>query len=198
MKRKVIATVLGIAASAAMSSAFAQGSVYFQNYYLNALSSLIPVAPVTLASNGQYVGANFTADLLYSLNNGASYTDAGVAEAFYGAGGVSGSPLSDGSGLFAQEQVTIASYTGGAVYFEVEAYNGATYATSTIRGISAPAIVSSISQGVTPPATFLADNSLATTPLAGFSVSAVPEPTTLALVGLGGLASLVALRRKQA
>ena len=27
---------------------------------------------------------------------------------------------------------------------------------------------------------------------------AVPEPTTLALAGLGGLASLVALRRKQA
>jgi hypothetical protein len=29
-------------------------------------------------------------------------------------------------------------------------------------------------------------------------VAPVPEPTTLALAGLGGLASLVALRRKQA
>jgi len=30
------------------------------------------------------------------------------------------------------------------------------------------------------------------------TLSPVPEPTTLALAGLGGLASLVALRRKQA
>jgi hypothetical protein len=34
--------------------------------------------------------------------------------------------------------------------------------------------------------------------LGSFTVTAVPEPTTLALAGLGGLASLVALRRKQA
>ena len=81
-------------------------------------------------------------------------------------------------------------YTPGTtVYFEVIAYQtGLTYGTSQNRGHSA-----SFSTALGTGGTYVdVDNFLAP-----FTVNAVPEPATLALAGLGGLASLVAFRRKQ-
>jgi hypothetical protein len=82
-------------------------------------------------------------------------------------------------------------YTAGTlVYFEVIAYQtGQTYASSTIRGHSA-SFSEVLATGAIQPGTMDA--------MAPFSVfTAVPEPTTMALGGLG-LASLLLFRRKQA
>ncbi|HEX4349393.1 MAG TPA: PEP-CTERM sorting domain-containing protein, partial [Verrucomicrobiae bacterium] len=65
---------------------------------------------------------------------------------------------------------------------------GQTYGSSLIRGHSAE-FSSTLATGLTTPPYGL---------FSSFTVAAVPEPATLALAGLGGLASLVMLRRKKA
>ncbi len=81
-------------------------------------------------------------------------------------------------------------YAGQTVYFEVIAYQtGVGYDLSAIRGHSA-SFSTTLATGI---------NSPGFVSFAPFTVAAVvPEPTTLALAGLGGLASLVMLRRKKA
>jgi hypothetical protein len=84
---------------------------------------------------------------------------------------------------------------GGTVTLELVAYptvDGTYFGTSTFRGHSAPFTLTMMAGSATPP-TANAGPAFTT-----FGATSVPEPTTLALAGLGGLASLVAFRRKQA
>ena len=83
------------------------------------------------------------------------------------------------------------SYTPGTpVYFEVIAYQTAagSYANSLWRGHSAP-FSETLATGTTVP------SDVSFTPFTVY-VDLAPEPTTLALLGLGGLTALVALRLK--
>jgi len=195
MKRKIIASVLGMAACAAVTSAYGQGSVFFNNYYLNSSSTIVAVAPITFASNGHNVGSEFNVDLLYSFGAGIGTTwtlTPGSLTPILA--GNDGDPTSAGAGIFGGSSVTIPGYTSGPIDFIVEAFNGTSYGNSSIIGQSGVVQLSSIATGTAIPGDLYTG---AITPLAGFTVSPVPEPATLALVGFGGLASLVALRRQK-
>ena len=147
---------------------------------------------------------NFTADILYSFgaNLGVTYTDSGDTATFLT---FTGDTAGDGGGLFGStaNSITIPGYTSGTVDFIVEVYNGTSYSdvSSTIKGESGVVTLSTLATAVNLLTTgdLMSDNASATSPLNAFTVSpaAVPEPTTLALAGLGG-AALLALRRKKA
>jgi PEP-CTERM motif len=124
-------------------------------------------------------------------------TDLGVFTGYDNSGGAVGAP---GLGYFDGATVQIPGYTTGPITFEIVAFNGSSYtsADTTFRGRSGSFTESSI-QTLGNPVTILGDNTIGGQPAFSVaSVAPVPEPTTLALAGLGGLASLVALRRKQA
>jgi len=201
MKRKIVASILGAAATTAMvSSSYGQGSVLWKNYN----SSFTVTAPVTYASvnvpagkAGLYVGSEFSADLLYSFTSSTSVTNpvAGSAIAFYGSG--DSATEAGGQGLFSNlGTVSIPGYSSGDIWFFVQAYEGASYGAATVRGQSALIEFSSIATGDTPASGLVTGSANAITPFTAFTVSNVPEPTTLALGGLG-LASLLALRRRK-
>jgi len=222
MKRTIVASILGIAGSVALvGSSHAQGTVYFQNY----TSSLNPVqinAPITFGSTGfavtggngtsvagNGVGKEFTADLLYSLNGGSTWTPltfansgATISGAFgypaaFGYGSAKDGPITTPSGgnpgYFIGAGVKVPAYTSGSIEFIVEAYNGTNYVSSVgaglWRGQSAPDVLSSIATGTTPTGYL--------TGLEGFTVSTIPEPATLAFAGLGLLSLLAIARRKK-
>ncbi|MDE3065967.1 MAG: PEP-CTERM sorting domain-containing protein [Verrucomicrobiota bacterium] len=207
MKKVITASVLGMGASLAMViPSYGQGTVFFGNY---APGSGVN-APVTFAvagtangnavTAGEAVGSEFMAGLLYSLDGGTTWKTDTAANSgaypapFYSTDGNAGG----GAGYFGiGSTVTLPSWTSGSVEFIVQAwFGGATYAASQSNpagwfGASAPVTVpgTSIGSGTTPPGYL--------TGLSGFTVSPVPEPTSLALAGLGGL-SLLAFRRRKA
>jgi len=205
-------------------SSNAQGTVYFQNY-TSAGNTVTLDAPVTFASSGHPVtggavsstagfgvGGEFTAALLYSVGNTGTYTLLTFANSGATASGPFGYPTGftfagntpDGPsggrsgatpGYFVGAGVKIPTYVSGSIAFEVEAYNGTSYANSVgaglWRGVSAPDVLASIATGTTPTGYL--------TGLTGFTVStsAVPEPTTLAFAGMGMLSLLAIARRKK-
>jgi hypothetical protein len=193
MKKTIIASVLGLAACAAVNTSYGQGSLILGNYSYGAQNYS---APVTLG--GSLIGNNFTSALLYSSTGlaGSFSLVPGSQEPFW-----SNSDVPGYQGLFGQFGVTLPSYTTGPAYFEVVAYNGTAYndPSSSIQGISGVVTYATLATSANLHAAgdMFLDNTDITTPLTPFTVSPVPEPTTLALAGLGGLASLVAFRRKQ-
>jgi hypothetical protein len=199
MKKTIVMAVLGVAASVATS--YGQGYIQFSSYAQTAASSPVSV------KGGSLIAAPYTAALYYAFgtvsdpvdqNSNNSITAAPVGFTLYtGANATAGFATSGvaTAGFFDGGQAVIPGYTSatGAITFEVVAYNGADYASSGVRGRSGSFTMTSIrTDGVS---SYFGDNG---TPMPAFVVTAVPEPTTLALAGLGGLASLVALRRKQA
>jgi hypothetical protein len=108
-------------------------------------------------------------------------------------------------GYFDTLSVVIPGYTSGAVTFAVEAWytgstyaglGGATYALSSFKGESAAWNESSLATGLATANYFAGLPGPNGASLVAVT-TAVPEPTTLALAGLGG-AALLALRRKKA
>jgi hypothetical protein len=213
MKRKIVATILGIAASTALvTTSFGQGKVFFANYNppstIGANVDAGVNAPVTFGQTanvggvngtaGALVGSEFTADLLYSLDGGTTYNrlttaqagDAGYPTAFFGTDGNAGSF----AGLFQGPGVTIPGYVSGPVSFIVEAYHGADYTSADWKGQSAAFTLSSIATGTSPVGDFGSVNGGPS--LQSFVVT-VPEPSVFALAGLGA-AGLMAFRRKKA
>jgi hypothetical protein len=179
MKKAIFIAVLGVAAIAATSS-YGQGYVGFNTYICNG-----GVGVVTTFPNGTSpVDGTFFGELYYALGtvtNPSNFTAIPSTITAFDNNG-------DG---YVQDlnPAVIPGYTSGAVSFMVYAYN------SGYAGFSAPFTESTIANSVSSPLTNFGDNGPG---LVAFSVSPVPEPTTLALAGLGGLASLVAFRRKQA
>jgi hypothetical protein len=196
MKKSVLLGIIGLAAG--MATSYGQGYITLDNYtsglnttpitYLGTpLSSawnvgLYFVGATTSAGSGLVEGAgNGIPSATLALGTGAGATDTFASDNATGNPGFYGSSAAFNTG----------STTFTFATLEVIAYNGATYASSTIRGHSAAFTMATVT-ATSPTPIYTGDFS------SSFIVTAVPEPATLALAGLGGLASLVALRRKQA
>lgn len=216
MKRSIVASILGIAACVAIENKVqAQGTIFFANY----TGGLAQTAPVTFSGasadgliNGEAVGFStggtdptFTAQLLYSYggNLGTVWTAATGTASFLTFNG--DSRLSYGPGLFGSisQVASITGYVSGNVDFEIQVYDGSSYATSGIRGTSGIIALNNLATtanelGI---GDMFADNGAVITPIAPFTVSSIvagPEPSSLALAGLGGFGMLMAFRRKKA
>jgi hypothetical protein len=207
MKKTIVLAMVGLASAVATSS-YGQSVILLNNY-----TSSGPYVNYGAGSDGALgtgVTSAYKMGLYYALGNitGSVAADpTGIAiPSTLGA-----LILGSGSGSTATFQTsafgTLGAAVAGSVYnvpgtsgnggetitLEIIAYEGASYAAATERGHSAAfTLVTSANSSPTP---------VTITPgMPGFSVfavSAIPEPTTLALGGLG-LAALILARRKQA
>ena len=196
MKKSFVIAALGLAVQAV--SSFGQGTIRFNSYFANNGAG-IPIYSSTEFGGGGLVGAGYTADLLWSLTPISDpFPGTGALNAGWNFSGGGNGSLQNVATPFGTTPSTIGyflgpnnfvltSYTPGAtVYFEIIFYQTAasSYANSFNRGHSA-AFSSTLATGIDFP---------------GYlnfpSFFVVPEPTTLALAGLGGLAWLATRHRK--
>jgi hypothetical protein len=196
MKKALIAAVLGITLKATVSHG--QGYIVMESYKL--VGGVTPVySAVSYYSGGPYVGAanGWKADLLFSLDGGNTFLlAAGSQTPFFAGSHDGGSPTTDGAGVFVGGNVTIPGYTSGPATFIVQAYNGASYASSSFAGRSAPFTISSLQTDPLQAAGTILD--LSGTTVNGMQpfIIAIPEPSIFALAGLSA-AGLMAIRRKK-
>jgi len=205
MKKSIILGILGL--TVGVVSSYGQGAVYLDNY----VSSTANQVFLSAALGGGLVPAGYTAGLYYDPTAGANITGAIGADPLgtaiptslnaalvlaTGAGSTAGFI---GSGYFTPTasfviQPGAATPAQSSYTLMVVAYNGASYATSSIRGHSAAVFEQDAAPSI------LAGGDIGTFFPSGvplFTVSSVPEPTTMALGGLG-LAALLVARRKKA
>jgi hypothetical protein len=198
MKKSIFIAVLGMAAGVA--SSYGQGFVAFSSYIANGGAG----ATTSFFTGGAPLPVGYTAELFYALGTVSDPVDqtsvssitsapsglftllAGSQTAYDNSGNAVGSA---GLGYFDGATLEIPNYVSGAITYEVWAFG------PNEQGRSGSFTDSSIA-GPGLPVTVFGDNATGGVP--SFVVAPVPEPTTLALAGLGGLASLVAFRRKQA
>jgi hypothetical protein len=220
MKRAILAAVLGVAGS--MATSYGQGLIQFNNY-----NSFVYNPVVWGAGSGGTVGNNVNSStvevaLYYVLGNvsgdttSAFLTAAGspVATTYIITGGsapnAAGTYGTGPDGFYQDASpVTLAGWSNGqTATFMVEAWQAGTggtqftYSQAAVSGVSAlwtevgdTGIGGTLTGFGIVPSSDPAGNFLSGPPTT--TISAVPEPTTLALAGLGG-AALMALRRKKA
>jgi hypothetical protein len=192
MKRTLVAAILGITTSLATAS---EGVIWFDTYNSKGGDGQITTFAANVSghpSGTDPVDFNYTARLLYSLSPISdsagfgpllpSWTDAGISAVFQ-------TSTFDAAGYFqAPSYFVLSNYTANTpIYFQVIAFktSDGSYNASTIRGHSAAF-----------------SETLATLPnIPGYmdhmplwQVGQIPEPSTLALAGLG-LASMLFARR---
>jgi hypothetical protein len=194
MKRSIFLAAFGL--TTGLASTYGQGFVFFSSYIANGGAG----ATTRIFENGQLVGPGFQAQLYYAFGtvsdpvNFSSYTSivSPVSSAFTLLSGVSaayGPTGSSGLGYFDGPTVMIPGYTGGPITFEVF---GSSYSGDAV-GRSGSFTMDSIG-GPGAPSNAFGDNGQ---PMPNFFIAIGPEPTTLAVAGLGGLVSLIMFRRKQ-
>jgi len=207
MKKSVILGIVGMAACVATS--YGQGFINLDNYnYPGGIVNYgigVPANGVSGAPGGAGVGLNsaWTVGVYWALGNlglvdpASSALPNGALTLGTGAGSTAIANSGGSPGIFLASQFfpVPGGAVNGVVTLEMVAYptvDGSYAATPTYRGHSAPFTLTMMAGSATPP-TANAGPAFTT-----FAATPVPEPTTLALAGLGGLASLVAWRRKQA
>jgi hypothetical protein len=189
MKRVLIASILGLAASVA--SSYGQASYLFDTYLGTPTTAPAgtgvvtwttdnSLAPVGEAGAAVLDGEGFKGDLLWQV--GALTGDVGVAIP------VVGGYITDAVNNSGNPVTFDPSYVSGTpIIFTIEAWQGASFATGTAKGTL----------------TWTDPGEVLGTGFHTFSLSspitvalAVPEPTTLALAGLGA-AGMLLFRKRQ-
>jgi len=214
MKRKVIASVIGAVALVGLAtSSYGQGQIEFNTY---ASTGYYPVTYDTAAQValgvGQYaVGPNVDVELGYFVGTSSTPSDFTLIPSTIQAVGTTPEAV-NGTGPSAVGYIQGGAVVGGipgvttagqTISFEILAWvasgNGAAGGTYDSLGGYSGSFIWQDSLGAANigfsgvPGYFsnLTGNAV-------LSLVPVPEPTTLALAGLGGLASLMAFRRKKA
>ncbi|MDA1272718.1 MAG: PEP-CTERM sorting domain-containing protein [Verrucomicrobia bacterium] len=169
MKKLIIA----LATIMVTSVAYGQGTVQFNNRITGVVDARV------LAPDGSGAGAGFTAQLLGGPQGGALAaltptttfrTTSAAAQGYVNA-----------------VDVTVPGVAAGqTATLQLRAYNGANFASSLVSGQSGTINVA-LGGGNLPPAALAG--------LSGFTMTAIPEPSTIAL-GVLGLAALMVRRRK--
>jgi len=175
MKAKVFSAIIGLAGLAGLAeTSFGQGSVFFDNY------SATPYFPVVYYPSGLLAGGDVRVELGYAL--GANQF--GIFTLIPSSVTAINPQI---PGYFQGPVVTIPDYVSGPVTFEilVSISSFGPYFFSVNYRWTEPSI------SVLPsPAEFFQS-------LPGNIAIPIPEPSTLAVAGLGALFSLTTFRRKQ-
>ncbi|MBM3838032.1 MAG: PEP-CTERM sorting domain-containing protein [Verrucomicrobia bacterium] len=175
MKKVLIA----LAALVVTTSVFGQGTVVFNNR--NPAAGID--AKILLPGGAGVSGAAFTADLI------AGPAGTALAKLVPVAGSTTTFRTGAAAGYVNSTTVTIPGIAaGGQATIAVRAYNGSTYAGSSLFGTSAPITIGTGNPTTSPPGT-----PTDMVGLTGFTL--VPEPSTIALAILG-IAGLLIRRRK--
>jgi PEP-CTERM motif-containing protein len=193
MKRKLVAAIVGMAASLSLvGSAHAQGRVFFATYNITT-DARINYGPGTAGAVGTPVNTSFTAGLWYFLGTAtlAAGTGTDTLPTGWEVASVTSPVVSNPAGYVNGPVANISDYTSGPITFAITAYNGSAYgsANTTAQGHSAGFTLPSIATGTSGTGEFGPGAQ-------AFSVLPVPEPSILALSGLGA-AALMLIRRKK-
>jgi hypothetical protein len=195
MKKTLVLSILGLTVAAV--SSYGQGATAFDTYDANGGAGII-----TTFGDGPSVGAGlddtFTGELLYSTT---AFTDSATTSPATAALPLNPLLSVGSTGTFATGAAS-AGYvigpnfnftgTGTTLYAEIAAFNGASYGVAgAFSGHSAEFQITLVT-GTTFPS---ADQLDGMAPFSAYLVP-TPEPTTLALGGLGAL-SLLAFRRRK-
>jgi len=205
MKKAIVLSIIGVAASGI--AAFGQGAIFFDNYSTATYNTDQVLWGVNSGhTSGTAVGTTAVdVQLFYELGtvstsqaNFAATATAGlqgaISLAFNPSGGYGVGPY----GYYDVGNQILTGWSSGPVTFMVEAWDtttGATFALATVKGYSALWQETSASGGYGIVAS--SNPSLYGADWQGVTLTGVPEPTTLALGGLG-LAALLIARRKKA
>ncbi|MBI3851600.1 MAG: PEP-CTERM sorting domain-containing protein [Verrucomicrobia bacterium] len=205
MKRTIVASILGIAASVAtVASSYGQGHIWFDNY--NSPAGKVTYGDSGYGSPGPVgtgVDSSYQAALYYGLGTVSEPADpdgtaipqnlqlltaSGQPAGYPAMFAINGAP----PGYFKGPILTIPDYINGPITFEIVVWKGGTYYGDPLngpRGHSAAFTMASITTGS------LAAN-IFDSGLTDFQVFLIPEPSTFALAGLGAAALLIFRLRK--
>jgi hypothetical protein len=171
-------TLVAIAALLMTAATYGQGTVNFANRLSGVFDAPITQAANTTLGIGEVSGIK--AQLL--LVNGTSVTPIGSAIAFRGTTGALAKYFDGG----AVEVPGVAA--GASAQLKVRITGPTVSGGATAGTFDGPAFTQALGGGTLPPENMVN--------MTGFSVSVVPEPTTIAL-GMLGAAALVAARRRK-
>jgi hypothetical protein len=208
MKKTLVLTILGVAAGTMAS--YAQ-EIYFSNYFSSSsptikfAASVIPGTKDNLA-----VGGSLYAELFYdnavTANANAVTNPLASSITYFSNGGpaqnaTADGDLADGAGFFYGSGQIVTGNTESEATFRVEVFGtegGNSYFGESALFNMTPATGSTPVPGLNQGSgSVYQANNPGAVGFANFTVTNVPEPTTMALVGLGTL-GMLALRRRKA